>query len=96
MSLLGAALLLALLIPIVALIVDSPIGRAVAQRLERAPDPGTRRDAVIADLRTRLELLEGDLDVLQQAVTELRDDNQFLRQLLEDGTQRNRLPPEQP
>jgi len=92
MSTLGMVLLVALLIPIVALIVDSPIGRAIAGRLERAPEPGTRRDEVIADLRKRLELLEGDVEILQATAEELRDENQFVRRLLEEGPQRPKLP----
>jgi hypothetical protein len=92
MSTLGLVLLVALLIPIVALIVDSPIGRAIAGRLERAPEPGTRRDEVIADLRKRLELLEGDVEILQAAAEELREENQFVRRLLEEGPQRPKLP----
>lgn len=92
MSTLGLVLLVALLIPIVALIVDSPIGRAIAGRLERVPEPGTRRDEVIADLRKRLELLEGDVEILQATAEELRDENQFVRRLLEEGPQRPKLP----
>lgn len=92
MNTLGMVLLLALLIPIVALIVDSPIGRAIAGRLERPPEPGTRRDEVIADLRKRLELLEGDVEILQAATEELRDENQFVRRLLEEGPHRPTLP----
>jgi hypothetical protein len=88
-------LLVALLIPIVALIVDSPIGRAIAGRLERAPEPGTRRDEVVADLRKRLELLEGDVEILQAAADELREENQFVRRLLEEGPHRP-LPPSDP
>lgn len=94
MSILGIALIIALCIPIVALIVDSPIGRAVARRLETPPDPATRRDAAVADLHKRLELLEGDVELLQHATEELREENQFLRRLLEEGGTRGRLPPE--
>lgn len=92
MNTLGMVLLLALLIPIVALIVDSPIGRAIAGRLERTPEPGTRRDEVIADLRKRLELLEGDVEILQAAAEELREENQFVRRLLEEGPPRPSSP----
>ncbi len=96
MSLLGMALLMALLIPIVALVVDSPIGRAIAGRLERGPAPGTRRDEVVADLNKRLELLEGDVEILTHAVGELREENQFLQRLLQEGAGRPKLPPDGP
>lgn len=96
MSIISVVLIMALCIPIVALIVDSPIGRALGRRLEREPTPGTRRDAVIADLTKRLDLLEGDVDILQHTVTELREENQFLQRLLDDGSRPSRtLPPEE-
>ena len=95
-SIISVVLIVALCIPIVALIVDSPIGRALGRRLARAPTPGTRRDAVIADLPKRLDLLEGDVDILQHTVTELREENQFLQRLLDDGSRppRTRSPEE--
>lgn len=92
MSLISIVLILALCIPIVAVVVDSPIGRALGRRLEREPTPGTRRDAVIAELTRRLELLEGDLEILQHSVTELREENQFLQKLLDEGPRRPPLP----
>ncbi len=97
MSLLSVVLLIALCIPIVALIVDSPIGRAIARRLEPGPPPSTRRDEVVADLTKRLELLEGDVEILQFTVTELREENQFLQKLLDEGPRPPRqLPPQAP
>ena len=96
MSLISVVLIVALCIPIVALIVDSPIGRALGRRLEREPTPGTRRDAVIGELTKRLDLLEGDVEILQHTVNELRDENQFLQRLLDDGGRTPRaLPPEE-
>lgn len=96
MSIISVVLIVALCIPIVALIVDSPIGRALGRRLEREPTPGTRRDAVIAELTKRLDLLEGDIEILQHTVTELREESQFLQRLLDDGSRPPRtLPPEE-
>lgn len=88
MSLISIVLILALCIPIVAVVVDSPIGRAIGRRLEREPTPGAQRDAAIAELTRRLELLEGDLDILQHSVNELREENQFLQKLLDEGPRR--------
>ncbi len=94
MSILGTALVIALCIPIVALIVDSPIGRAIGRRLEREPTPATRRDEKIAELERRLELLEGDLAILQHQYRQVRDEQQFLQRLLEDTPRTQRLPPD--
>jgi hypothetical protein len=93
MSLIGVALLVALCIPIVALVIDSPIGRALASRLDRST-PGTPpADGELAELRRRVELLEGELETLQHTVSGLHEENEFLQQMLEAGRARPPLPP---
>jgi len=89
MSLLGIALLVALCIPIIGLLLDSSIARALAQRLERGAPVASPDDH---DLQRRFDLLEGDVEMLQHAVQELREENQFLQRLLEDSRQRPALP----
>lgn len=89
MSLLGLVLLVALCIPIISMLVDGPIGRAFAKRLEREPPPALRREEEVADLKRRLDLLEGDLEMLQTSVTQLREENEFLQRLLESGPRRS-------
>lgn len=89
MSLLGIVLIVALCIPIVSILVDGPIGRAFAKRLEREPTPEGRRDVEVSDLKRRLDQLEGDIDMLQVTVTELREQNEFLQRLLEAGPRRS-------
>jgi hypothetical protein len=87
---LGLILLFALLIPTVGILVDSPIGRALARRLggEDAPHPD------LAALARKVDLLEGDVDDLSRAVDQLREENQFLQRLLEDQPPtRPTLPP---
>ncbi len=93
MIIVGIALLVALCIPIIAILLDSPFGRALATRLERAPvqapdDPGT-----VAELERRLHLLEGDVEILHHTVTQLREETQFLQSLLEENRARQ-LPPD--
>lgn len=95
-SVISVVLIVALCIPIVALIVDSPIGRAIGRRLEREPAPATRRDSVVAELSKRLELLEGDVEILQHSVNELREENQFLQRLLDEAPRLPIRPPEAP
>lgn len=89
MSIIGIALLVALCIPIIGLLLDSPIARALAQRLERGDTPTPIADT---DLQRRFDLLEGDVEMLQHAVEELREENQFLQRLLEESRQRPALP----
>lgn len=91
MSVLVLLLLVALLIPIIGIMVDSPIGRALARRLE-GPE---QTPAALGDLAKRIELLESEVDDLMRSVQTLQDENAFLHQLLEDPSQRVTLPPPQ-
>jgi len=89
MEIIALILLVALLIPIMGIVVDSPIGRALARRLEgpQATPPG------LADLAKKVELLEAEVDDLMRSVQGLQDENAFLQRLLEDQSQRPTLPP---
>jgi hypothetical protein len=89
MSVIALILLVALLIPIMGIVVDSPIGRALARRLEgpqQAPPD-------VLDLAKKVELLEAEIDDLARSVQTLQDENAFLQRLLEDPSQRATLPP---
>lgn len=88
MSIIALILLVALLIPILGIVVDSPIGRALARRLE---GPQVTPPA-LADLAKKVDLLEAEVDDLMRSVQSLQDENAFLQRLLEDP-QRSTLPP---
>jgi len=91
MFLFGIVILLILLIPISAIFMDSPIGRALARRLEgpteAAPPP-------LVELAKKVQLMESEIDDLHRAVETLQEENQFLQNLLESGPRRPALPPE--
>jgi hypothetical protein len=91
MSVIALILIVALLIPIIGIVVDSPIGRALARRLEGPQDtpPG------LAELAKKIDLLEAEVDDLTRSVQALQDENVFLQRLLEDPKQRAILPPAQ-
>ena len=89
MSVIALFLLVALLIPILGIVVDSPIGRALARRLEGPQE--TPPDVVT--LAKRVELLEAEVDDLNRSVQSLQDENAFLQRLLADPSSRSTLPP---
>ena len=89
MSVIALFLLVALLIPILGIVVDSPIGRALARRLE---GPQETPPDVLA-LAKRVELLEAEVDDLSRGVQSLQDENAFLQRLLADPSSRSALPP---
>jgi hypothetical protein len=89
MSVIALFLLVALLIPILGIVVDSPIGRALARRLE---GPQETPPDVLA-LAKRVELLEAEVDDLSRSIQSLQDENAFLQRLLADPSSRSTLPP---
>jgi len=81
--------ILVLLIPILAIVLDSQVGRALASRLERR-GLGQPDDL----LQERLMYLEGEVERLSKEVGRLDDESQFLQQLLEKRPGgRGALPP---
>jgi nitrogen fixation/metabolism regulation signal transduction histidine kinase len=87
MWILVVVLLVALMIPITAILLDSPLGRSIARRLEGQADeagPGAR------GLARRVEALETDLEDLNRAIAGMREELQFVQRLLEDPTKKKR------
>lgn len=76
-------LLIALLIPLLAVVLDSPPARALATRLER----GTNGAGGAVD-GARLASLEAEVQRLSEQVGELEAESRFLRQLLAERPQR--------
>lgn len=81
--------ILVLLIPILAIVLDSQVGQALASRLERrgisAPDGAAVE---------RMAYLEGEVERLGRDVEQLREESQFLHRLLtERPGEQGALPP---
>ncbi|MGH7500145.1 MAG: hypothetical protein ACREL7_00155 [Longimicrobiales bacterium] len=77
MILVLVVLLVALMIPLTAVVLDSQVGRAMAARLERSKEP----QGALAD---RVALLEGEIDRLSKALDRLDEESAFLHRLLEE------------
>jgi uncharacterized protein YlxW (UPF0749 family) len=86
MSLFLIVLLVALLIPLVAVILDSQVGRALAARLE-----GRDGSDSLAD--RRLASLEQEVDRLSRELQRLDEESTFLHKLLEEKRAPEALPP---
>ena len=80
MVFLAVILVIALMIPIVAILVDSPLGRSFARRVEGQPDGGATD---VRELRRKVDLLEGEVDELSRSLTATREELQFMQRLLE-------------
>jgi TolA-binding protein len=81
MWVLAVILIVALLIPVAAILVDSPLGKSVARRMEgRAEGPAPE----LRDVQRKVELLETELEDLNRSVAGMREELQFMQRLLED------------
>ena len=73
-------LILVLMIPLVAIVLDSQLGRALASRLEQPRLDGA------SDLDAeRIAYLEGEVERLANEVMRLAEEGQFVHQLLTEG-----------
>lgn len=75
-------LILVVLIPLVAIVLDSQVGRALASRLERR-GLDTPSD-VVAE---RLAFLEGEVERLSGEIQRLDEESDFLNKLLSERAQ---------
>ena len=82
MWVLAVILIVALLIPVAAILVDSPLGRSVARRLEGGAGTGPAPE--LRDLQRKVEVLETEIEDLTRSMSGMRDEVQFMQRLLED------------
>ena len=75
------------LIPVLAILIDSPLSEALARRIASKESAGSG---------ARLDALEKEVQYLTQAVESLRDETQFVRSLVEGREPDPALPPPMP
>lgn len=69
----------ALMIPIAAILVDSPLGRSMARRMEG----GGAGAGDLQNLQRKVELLEGEVEELHRSMGGMKDELQFMQRLIE-------------
>lgn len=82
---LGIVVLLLMMIPLTAIVLDSELGRALARRL------GSGETSVESE--ARLRRLEKEMQYLSETVQSLQDETRFIRDLLEKPKPQESLPP---
>jgi hypothetical protein len=75
MVLWALVIIVVLLIPILAIVLDSQIGKAMAERLSSGRPP--------EQVDARLEALEADVQYLTATLEHLREETEFVRSLVE-------------
>ena len=94
-------ILAALLIPLTAVILDSPVLKAWVDRRHGGIPDGARDSAMkeLQQLGDRIEALEAELGSANREIAQLKESQQFFQRLLEDPAARQaaaRLPKPQP
>jgi len=82
---LGVVVLLLMMIPLTAIVLDSEVGRALARRLGSGEPAGEGEE--------RLKQLEKEVQYLGETVQSLQEESRFIRQLLEKPKEQEALPP---
>jgi len=93
MWVLVVVLLVALMIPIAAILLESPLGRSIARRLEGQGEgggAGSGGGAGVRKLEQRVETLESDLEDLNRSIAGMREELQFVQRLLEEPGKKKR------
>ena len=80
---------LIILIPVLAIVIDSPFSEALARRIGSGGE-GTRAESA------RLDAIEQELQYLSQTVEGIREETAFVRALVEGEEPRRELPPRAP
>lgn len=80
-------ILVMLMIPLLAIVIDSEFGRAFARRISGDATAGDE------ELARRLEELEAEVRYLNETVETLREESVFLRSLMEGDAESRSLPP---
>lgn len=80
--------LVVLMIPLTAIVLDSRLGQAMASRLERREGAGGAPEIT----QERIVYLEGELERLDQEVRRLEEESRFMQKLLSDRPERPALP----
>ncbi len=85
----GAALVVliavALMIPLTAIILDSPVVRAWVERMHGAPlEPG----ADLKELSKKVGILENEVEAVTRQLSQIQEEHQYMQRLLDDPARR--------
>lgn len=75
----------ALMIPLTAVVLDSPVVRAWVERMHGG---GADAPADVKELDKKVRVLEAELEAMARQLVQLQEEHQFLQRLLEDPAHR--------
>lgn len=86
MFILSVVLVGALIVVLAAILVDSPLGRSWARRLE---GPAEITGTELQNLQRKVDLLEGEMEEMRRSLSGMKEEVQFVNRLLEAPKQKN-------
>lgn len=81
-------ILVVLMIPLLAIVIDSELGQAFARRIS-----GESSASDDAELAARVEQLEGEVRYLTESLESIQEETTFLQSILEEKSGSRSLPP---
>ncbi|HVM42911.1 MAG TPA: hypothetical protein VMT77_05365 [Gemmatimonadales bacterium] len=79
----------ALLIPVTAIVLDSPVVRAWVERMQGGKIEG---GADVKELAKKVGVLEAELETMGRQVAQIQEEHQYMQRLLEDPARRTPAP----
>jgi len=91
----GAAVIIliafALMIPLTAIVLDSPVVRAFAERMQGGKlEGGAGPD--LKELEKKVGVLEAELETVTRQLAQIQEEHQYMQRLLEDPARRAAAP----
>jgi hypothetical protein len=85
----AVVILVALMIPLTAIVLDSPVVRAWVERMHGGELEGT---ADVKELSKKVGIIEAELETVTRQLAQIQEEHQYMQRLLEDPAQRAAAP----
>jgi hypothetical protein len=87
----AVVILVALMIPLTAIVLDSPVVRAWVERIHGGSLDGPA-SGDIKELAKKVGILESEVDTITRQLGQIQEEHQYMQRLLEDPAQRAAAP----
>jgi len=85
----AVVILVALMIPLTAIVLDSPVVRAWVDRMHGGEIEGTPE---VKELSKKVGIIEAELESVTRQLAQIQEEHQYMQRLLEDPAQRAAAP----
>jgi uncharacterized membrane protein YjjP (DUF1212 family) len=85
----AVVILVALMIPLTAIVLDSPVVRTWVDRVHGGELEGS---AEVKELSKKIGIIEAELETVTRQLAQIQEEHQYMQRLLEDPAQRAAAP----